>query len=324
MKRARRRFLQLATGSAALPALSRMAWPQAYPSRVVRLISGFAPGDPPDVFGRFAVQWLSEDLGQRFIVENRVGAAGNLATEAVVRAPADGHTLLMINPTHTINVTLFDNLRFDFVRDIVPVASIARGPGVIVVAPTFPAKSVPELIAYAKANPGRINVGAPTATPPHIYGELFKMMAGIDMVHVPYRGMPQVLTDLLGGQVQVAFDPLVDALEQVKAGRLRALAVTSSTRAPSLPEVPAIAEFLPGYEASAWHGIAAARNTPATIVEKLNSAINARLADPKVQAQIASTGYDPFPSSSAEFARFVAAETEKWAKVIRVANVRSD
>jgi tripartite-type tricarboxylate transporter receptor subunit TctC len=314
MKLARRQFLHLAASAATLPAFSRVARSQTYPSRVVRLICGFTPGDPPDLFGRYAAQWLSEDLGQRFIVENRVGAAGNLATEAVVRAPADGHTLL----------TLFDNLRFDFRRDIVPVASIARGPGVIVVTPSSPAKSVPELIAYAKANPGKINIGAPTGTPPHIYGELFKMMAGVDMVHVPYRGMPQVLTDLLGGQVQVAFDPLVDALEQVKAGRLRALAVTSAARTPSLPEVPAIAEFLPGYEASAWHGIAAARNTPAPIVEKLNTAINARLADRKAQAQIARTGYDPFSTSPAEFARFVAAETEKWAKVIRAANVKPD
>ena len=276
------------------------------------------------MFARFAAQWLAEDLGQPCIVENRVGAAGNLATEAVVRSAADGYTLLMMTPTNTINVTLFENLRFDFVRDIVPVASVARGPGVIVVAPAFPAKSVPELIAYAKANPGTVSPGAPTGTPPHVYGELFKLMAGVDMLHVPYRGMPQVLTDLLGGQVQIAFDALVNSLALIKSGQLRALAVTSATRAPSLPEVPTVAEFLPGYEASAWLGIGAPRATPAPVIEKLNVAINVALADAKVQAQIADTGYEPFPSSPGEFARFVAAETDKWGKVVRAANIKLD
>jgi tripartite-type tricarboxylate transporter receptor subunit TctC len=320
----RRAFLRLATSAIALPVASRTARSQAYPRRLVRLIVGFVPGGPPDVFARFVAQWLSEDLGQPCIVENRVGAAGNLATEVVVRSAADGYTLLMINPTNTINVTLFDSLRFDFVRDIVPVASIARGPGVIVVAPAFPLKSVPELIAYAKADPGKISVGAPTGTPPHIYGELFKMMAGVDMLHVPYRGMPQVLTDMLGGQVQVAFDALANSLGHIKSGQLRALAVTGSTRAASLPDVPTVAEFVPGYEASAWHGIGAPAATSATIVEKLNSDVNNRLADPKVKVRIADVGYEPFPSSPGEFARLVATETEKWGKVIRAANIKVD
>jgi tripartite-type tricarboxylate transporter receptor subunit TctC len=319
----RRDFLRVATSALALLA-SRTAWSQAYPRRLVRLIVGFVPGGPPDVFARMAAQWLSEDLGQPCIVENRAGAASNLATEAVVRSPADGYTLLLINPTHVINVTLFENLRFDFVRDIVPVASIARGPGVIVVAPTFPARSVPELIAYAKANPGKLGAGAPTGTPPHLYLELFKMMAGVDILHVPYRGTPQVLADLLGGQIQLSFDALANSLAQIKSGRLRALAVTTSRRAASLPEVPTVAEFLEGYEGSAWQGIGAARGTPRAIVEQLNTAINARLADPKVQAQIANTGYEAFASSPGEFARLVATETEKWGNVVRAANIKVD
>jgi tripartite-type tricarboxylate transporter receptor subunit TctC len=324
MKLPRRHFLHLAAGAAALPVTSRFARAQAYPTRPVRLIAGFPPGGIVDVLARFAAQWLSERLGQPHIVENRVGAASNLATEAVVRAPADGYTLLMINAANTINTTLFDKLSFNFVRDIVPVASMARGPGVIVVTPVFPAKSVPELIAYAKADPGKVSFGAPTGTPPHIYGELFKIMAGVDMVHIPYRGMPQALTDLFGGQVQVAFDTLAGSLEHIKAGRLRALAITSAGRTTSLPDVPAVAEFLAGYEASGWHGIGAARSTPTAIVEKLNTEINARLADPKAQAQIAGTGYEPFATSPSEFARLVVAETEKWGKVIRAAGIKAE
>jgi tripartite-type tricarboxylate transporter receptor subunit TctC len=290
----------------------------------VRLIAGFPAGSITDVMARFAAQWLSERLGQPYIVENRAGAASNLATEAVVRAPADGHTLLMINAANTINTTLFDKLSFNFVRDIVPVASMARGPSVIAVTSMFPVKSVPELIAYAKANPGKTNFGAVTGTPAHVNGELFKIMAGVDLAHVPYRGTPQALTDLLGGQVQVGFADLPSSLEHIKAGRLRALAVTSAGRSILLPDMPAVAEFLPGYEAIGWHGVGAPKNTPVEIVDKLNKEINARLADPKSQAQIAGTGYEPFATSASEFARFVVTETEKWGKVIRAANIKPE
>jgi tripartite-type tricarboxylate transporter receptor subunit TctC len=324
LKLPRRQFLQLAAGAAALPNLPRSARAQAYPTRPVRIIVGFPAGGVVDVLARFAAQWLSERLGQAYIVENRAGAASNLATEAVVRAPADGHTLLMINAANTINAALFDKLSFDFVRDIMPVASMARGPGVIAVTPMFPIKSVPELIAYAKANPGKASFGAPTGTPAHVNGELFKIMAGVDLAHVPYRGTPQSLTDLLGGQVQVGFADLPSSLEHIRAGRLRALAVTSASRSTLLPDIPTVAEFLPGYEAIGWHGIGAPKNTPAEIVDKLNKEINARLADPKSQAQIAGTGYEPFASSPLEFARFVVAETEKWGKVVKLAGLKPD
>jgi tripartite-type tricarboxylate transporter receptor subunit TctC len=320
----RRQFLHLAVGFSALPAVSRAARAQTYPSRPVRLLAGFPAGSITDVLARFAAQWLSESLGQPYVVQNRSGAAGNLATEAVVRAPADGYTLLMINAANTINTALFDKLSFDFVRDIVPIASMAQGPGVIVVTPTFPAKSIPELIAYAKANPGRTTFGAPTGTPAHVNGELFKIMAGVDLAHVPYRGTAQALTDLLGGQVQVGFADLPSSLEHIKAGRLRPLAVTSAGRSTLLPDMPAVAEFLPGYEAIGWHGIGAPKNTPAEIVDKLNNEINARLADPKSQAQISGTGYEPFATSPSEFARFVVAETEKWGKVIKFAGLKPE
>jgi tripartite-type tricarboxylate transporter receptor subunit TctC len=320
----RRKFLHLVAGSAALSFAPHVARAQAYPNRPVRLIAGFPAGSITDVLARFAAQWLSQRLGQPYIVENRAGAASNLATETVVRAPADGHTLLMINAANTINTTLFDKLSFNFVRDIVPVASMARGPGVIAVTPMFPVKSVPELIAYAKANPGKTNFGAPTGTPAHVNGELFKIMAGVDLAHVPYRGTPQALTDLLGGQVQVGFADLPSILEHIKAGRLCALAVTSAGRSTLLPDMPAVAEFLPGYEAIGWHGIGAPKNTPAEIVDKLNKEINARLADPKSQAQIASAGYEPFATSPAEFARLVVSETEKWGKVVRAAGIRAE
>jgi tripartite-type tricarboxylate transporter receptor subunit TctC len=320
----RRQFLHLAGGAAALPFAPYFARAQTYPSRPVRLIAGFPAGSITDVLARFAAQWLSESLGQPYIVENRAGAASNLATEAVVRAPADGHTLLMINAANTINTTLFDKLSFNFVRDIVPVASMARGPGVIVVTPIFPVKSVPELIAYAKANPGKTNFGAVSGTPAHVNGELFKIMASIDLAHVPYRGTPQALTDLLGGQVQVGFADLPSSLEHIKAGRLRALAVTSRGRSTLLPDMPAVAEFLPDYEAIGWHGIGAPKNAPAEIVDKLNKEINARLTDPKSQAQITGTGYEPFATSPSEFARFVVAETEKWGKVVRAANIKAE
>jgi tripartite-type tricarboxylate transporter receptor subunit TctC len=318
----RRQFLHLAAGAAALPFAAHVARAQTYPSRPVRLIAGFPAGSITDVLARFAAQWLSERLGQPYLVENRAGTASNLATEAVVRAAADGHTLLMINAANTINTTLFDKLSFNFVRDIVPVASMARGPGVIVVTPMFLVKSVPELIAYAKANPGKANFGAVSGAPAHVNGELFKIMAGVDLAYVPYRGTPQALTDLLGGQVQVGFADLPSSLEHIKAGRLRALAVTSAGRSTLLPDMPAVAEFLPGYEAIGWHGIGAPKNTPAEIVDKLNKEINARLTDPKSQAQITGTGYEPFATSPSEFARFVVAETEKWGIVVRAANIK--
>jgi tripartite-type tricarboxylate transporter receptor subunit TctC len=324
VKPSRRKFLHLVAGAAAMPFLPHVARAQTYPSRPVRLIAGFPAGSITDVMARFAAQWLSERFGPPYIVENRAGAASNLATEAVVRAPADGHTLLMINAANTINTALFDKLSFDFVRDIVPVASMARGPGVIALSPMFPVKSVPELIAYAKANPGKINFGAPTGTPAHVNGELFKIMAGVDLAHVPYRSTPQALTDLLGGQLQVGFADLPSSLEYIKAGRLRAIAVTSASRSTLLPDMPAVAEFLPGYEAIGWHGIGAPKNTPAEIVDKLNKEINARLADPKSKVQIAGTGYEPFATSPSEFARFVVAETEKWGKVVKFAGLKPD
>src|SRR5215831_12774877 len=281
MKLPRRQFLHLAAGAVALPAVSRFALAQAYPTRPVHIVVGWAAGGAPDTIGRLMAQWLSERLGQQFVMDNRPGAGGNIATEAVVRAPADGYTLLLATVADAISATFYDKLNFNFIRDIAPVASLVRGPGVMVVNPSFPAKTVPEFIAYAKANPGKINMASPTGSTPHLYGELFKVMAGVDMIHVPYRGAPQALTDLIGGQVQVAFDPVVNSIGHIRAGRLRALAVTTTKRSELLPDIPTIGEFLPGYEASAWHGIGAPRNTPTELVELLNKQINAGLADSK-------------------------------------------
>jgi tripartite-type tricarboxylate transporter receptor subunit TctC len=323
MKLPRRQFLHLAAGTAALPAASRIAWAQAYPTRPVRLIAGFPPGGVVDVFARLIGQWLSERLGQPFIIENRPGAGSNMATEAVVRAPSDGYTLLMISSVNAFNATLYDNLSFNFTRDIAPVASIYRGPAVLVVHPSFPAKSVPELIAYAKSNPGKINMAsAGVGSAQHVYGELFKMMTGIDMLHVPYRGAALALTDLLAGQVQVMFDTLATSIEHIRAAKLRALAVTSATRSDVLPDVPTVSDFVPGYEASGWQGIGAPRSTPAEIIEKLNREVNAGLADPKIKARIADFGYTVFASSPADFGTFIAAYTEKWAKVIKFAGIQ--
>ena len=323
MKFPRRQFLQLAAGAAAVPALSRIAGAQTYPARPVRIIVGLAAGGAPDIVARLMGQWLSERLGQQFIVENRPGAASNIATEVVVRAAADGYTLLLAIASNAINTTLYDNLSFNFIRDIAPVAGLVGVPNVMEVNPSVPAKTVPEFIAYAKANPGRLNMAsAGVGGTPHVAGELFKAMAGVDMVHVPYRGNPR--PDLLGGQVQVMFDTLPASIEYIRTGKLRALAVTTSARSPALPDLPTVGEFLPGYEASGWQGIGAPKSTPDAIVEKLNKAINAGLADAKIKAQLANLGAIPMPMTPAEFGKLIADETEKWAKVIQAANVKPE
>jgi tripartite-type tricarboxylate transporter receptor subunit TctC len=312
MKLPRRKFLHLAASAAVLPALPRIAGAQAYPSRPVRLIAGFPPGGVVDVFARLIGQWLSDRLGQPIIIENRAGAGGNLATEAVVKAPPDGYTLLMIGSNNAWNVTLYDNLSFNFIRDIAPVASIYRGPAVLVVHPSFPPKSIPELIAYAKTNPGKVSMASGgVGSTQHVYGELFRMMTGVDMLHVPYRGGGPALTDLLAGQVQVMFDTLATSLEHIRAGTLRALAVTSATRAEVLPDIPIVGDFVPGYEGTGWQGVGAPRNIPAEIIDKLNREINAGLADPRMKARITDFGYTVFASSPADFGTFIVAYTEK-------------
>jgi len=323
MKLPRRNFLYLAAGAAALPAVSRVAWAQAYPTRPVRLLVGWPPGGAADVVGRLTGQLLSERLGQQFVIENRPGAGGNLAVEAALKAAPDGYTLLMIGSNNAWNVTLYDNLSFDFVRDIAPVASIVRGVGVLVLHPSVSAKSVPDLIAYAKANPGKINMASGgVGSPQHVYGELFKMMAGVDMLHVPYRGGAPALTDLLAGQVQVMFDTLITSIEHIRAGKLRPLAVTAATRVEVLPDIPTVGEFVPGYEAVGWQGVGAPRTTPVEIIDKLNKEINAGLADPRIKARIADLGYTVLASSPADFGRFIAAYTEKWAKVIKYSGAK--
>ena len=325
MKLPRRQFLHLAAGAAALPAVSRIAWAQAYPSRPVRIITATGPGGAPDIFARLMAPWLSERLGQQFVVENRPGGSSNIGTEAVVRAPPDGYTILMASSTNAINVTLFDKLNFDFLRDIAPVAGIVRLPLVMVMHSSVPARTVPEFIAYAKINPGKINMGSPgIATPPHVAGELFKMMARLNMVHVPYRGGGPVMTDLLGGQVQVVFDTTLASIEYIRAGRLRPLAVTTATRLEALPDIPTVSDFLPGYEASGWYGVGAPRNTPTEVIDKLNKEINAGLADPKIKARLADLGGTPFVGSPADFGKLIADETEKWGKVIRAANIKPE
>ena len=323
MKLSRRTFLQLAAGAVAVPATSGIALPQAYPTRPVRIIVGNAAGGAPDTTGRLMAQWLSERLGQAFVVDNRPGGSSNIGTEAVVRASPDGYTLLLLTATNAINATLYPKLNFNFIRDITPIASLVHGPGVMVVNPSFPARTVPEFIAYAKANPGKVNYGSVgIGTPPHLYGELFKMMAGVDLLHVPYRSQPQVQADLIGGQIQVTFDPIVTSIEHIRAGRLRALAVTTAPRSGLLPEIPTIGEFLPGYEASGWHGVGAPRNTPVELIELLNKQINLGLADPKIKTLIANLGYQPYTTSPAEFAKFIAEETDKWAKIVRFSGAK--
>jgi tripartite-type tricarboxylate transporter receptor subunit TctC len=325
MKLLRRQFLHLAAGAATLPALSRNARAQTYPARPVRIIVGFSPGGTADIVARLIGQWLSERLGQPFIIENRPGASSNIAVEAVVRASPDGYTLLQVVATNAINATLYDRLNFNFIRDIAPVASIARVPLVMEVNPSVPAKTVPEFIAYAKANPGKISMAsAGIGTPGHVGGELFKMMTGVDMLHVPYRGSAPMVTDLLGGQVQAAFDNLPVSIEHISAGKLRALAVTTATRSEALPDVPTVGDFVPGYEASSWTGLAAPRNMPAEAVEKLNREINVGLADAKVKARLAELGNVPMLMTAVEFEKFVADETEKWGKVIRAANIKAE
>ena len=325
MKLRRRQFLQLAGAAMVAPVSPRLSWAQSYPTRPVRLIVGFAPGGVTDIVARLMGQWLSERLGQQFIVENRTGAATNVATEAVVRADPDGYTLLVSSAANAINATLYDNLNFNFIRDMVPIASIISTPLVMVVNPSFSAKTVPAFIAYAKGNPGKINMASSgSGSPPHVAGELFKMMAGVDMVHVPYRGDVPAITDVLAGQVQVYFGTLPASIEYIKAGNLRALAATSATRLRTLPEVPTMAEFLPGYEATICNGLNAPRNTPAEIVEKLNREINVALADPKLKARLAELGAVPLSGSPGDYARLVAEETEKWGKVVKLSGAKAD
>jgi tripartite-type tricarboxylate transporter receptor subunit TctC len=321
----RRQFLHLAAGAAALPALPRVVRAQAYPTRPVRIVVGFAAGGGIDIIARLMGQWLSERLGQSFLIENRPGGGSNIATEAVVRAAPDGYTLLLAFSSNAINATLYEKLNFIFIRDIAPVAGVLRGPYVLVVNPSVPTKSVPEFIAYAKANPGKISMASGgIGTPGHVAGELFKMMAGVDLVHVPYRGGGPVLTDLLGGQVQVTFVATVSSIEYIRAGRLRALAVTAATRSDELPGIPAVGEFVPGYEASVWYGIGAPRNTPVEVIDKLNKEINAALADPKMKARLADLGGTPLVISPADFGKLIADDTEKWGKVIRAANIKAE
>jgi tripartite-type tricarboxylate transporter receptor subunit TctC len=319
----RRRFLGLAAGVAALPAVSRFAWAQAYPTRPVRIIVGYPPGGGGDVMARLIGQSLSERLGQAFVIENRPGAGGNIGTEAVVRAPPDGYTLLLVAPPNAINATLYEKLNFNFIRDIAPVASMIRHPLVMLVNPSVPAKTVPEFIAYAKANPGKINFASiGIGSTPHVAGELFKTMAGVNMIHVPYRSEAPALTDLLVGQVHVSFRPIPPSIEYIKTGRLRAVAVTTTTHSEALPDVPTVGEFVPGYEASSWYGVGAPKRTPAEIIEKLNNAINAVLTEPKNQVLLADQGGTVMLGSPADFGKFIAEETEKWAKVIKFAGIK--
>jgi tripartite-type tricarboxylate transporter receptor subunit TctC len=323
VKLSRRKFFHLAAGAAALPAMSRIASAQAYPSRPVRIILGFAPGQAIDIVTRIIGQWLSEQLGQQFIIENRPGAGGNIATEAVVRAPPDGYTLLAIGSNNMINVTLYEKLSYDFIRDIAPVASIYRVPQIMEVNPSFPAKTVLEFIAYAKAHPGEISfASAGNGSVAHVTGELFKMMTGVDMLHVPYRGAPPALTDLISGQVHVMFDNIPSSIEHIRAGRLRPLAVTATTRWQELPDIPTVADFVPGFETSAWAGIGAPKNTPAEIIDKLNSEINGGLLDPKIKARIADLGGMVLALSPTEYGKRIAEETEKWAKVIKFSGAK--
>ena len=325
MKLLRRKFLHLAAGAAALPAVSRIAHGQTYPSRPVRIIVPFAPAGPNDIIARVLGQWLSERFGQPFVIENRPGAATNVGTEAVVNATPDGYTVLIVSSPHAINATLYEKLHFNFMRDIAPVAGIMRVPNVMVVAQTFPAKSVPEFISYAKVNPGKLNfassgIGASN----HMSGELFKIMTGIEVMHVPYRSSGPALTDLLGGQVQVMFDAITSTIEYIKADKLRPLAVTSAPRSALIPEIPVMSDFVPGYEVSNWFGLGMPRSTPAEVINRLNIAVNEGLTDSKLKGRFADLGGTPLPGSPADFGKLIADETEKWGKVIRTANIKPE
>ncbi len=325
MKLPRRRFLHLAAGAAALPAALRMANAQSYPTRPVRIVVGFTAGGSTDIGARLIGQWLQERLGQSFVIENRPGAGTNIATESVVRAPPDGYTLLMIGPSSTVNATLYDKLNFVFLRDIAPIACMIRQPQVLLANPSLPAKTVPELIAYAKANPGKITMAsAGIGSTGHLVGEFFKMTAGVDLVHVPYRGAGPALTDLLGGQVLVSFAGIAGSIEYVRTGKLRALAVTTAMRSEALPDVPTVSEFVAGFEAGDWLGVGAPKNTPAEIIDRLNREITAGVADPKIAARFADLGGTPLPLTPAAFGKLLADETAKWAKVIRAANIKPE
>jgi len=325
MKLPRRNFLHLAAGAAALPAVSRIARAQAYPTRPVRWVVPAPAGGSLDIIARLMGQWLSERLGQQFVIENRSGAGTNIGTEAVVRAPPDGYTLLLVGAPNAMNVTLYGKLNFVFLRDIAPVAGIIRGPNVMVLNPSVQSKTVPDFIVYAKANPRKVHMASSgNGTTPHVAGELFQMMTGVSMVHVPYRGAAPALTDLLSGQVQVMFATMPSCIQYIRGGMLRALAVTTATRSDVLPDIPTVGEFVPGYEASNWSGLGAPKNTSVEIVDKLNKEINAGLADPNIKERLADLGGTPLVGSPADFGEFIAAETEKWGKVIRAAGIKAD
>lgn len=321
----RRQFLRLAAGAAALSGIGRNARAENYPSRPVRIVVGFAPGGGADLAARLMGQWLSERLGQQFVVENRPGAGANIAMDAVAKAVPDGYTLLLVSPGAAINATLYEKLPYNFVRDFAPISGFLRVPNVMVLTPSVPAKTVPDFVAYAKANPGKVNMAsAGSGSSVHVSGELFKMMAGVDLTHVPYRGAGPMLSDLLGGQVQVAFPDIGSSIEHVKSGKLRAMAVTTSKRSEALPAVPTVGEFVPGYEASNWWGIAAPKSTPTDIVSKLNSELNAAVADPKIMARFADLGGTSLAGSPANFAKLISDETDKWGKVIRAAKIKPE
>jgi tripartite-type tricarboxylate transporter receptor subunit TctC len=325
MKLSRRTFLHLSAGAVALPVCPNIARAQAYPSRPVHFLVGYAPGGGNDIVARLMGQWLSERLGQPFLIENRPGAGTNVATEAVARAPADGYTLLAVGQPNAVNAALYDKLNFDFIRDIAPVAGFMEVPDVIVVHPSLPVTTIPELIAYAKANPDKVNMAsAGTGSAAHLAGELFKLMAGVKLLHVPYRGQAPALTDLIGGQVQVMFPSIPSSIEYIRAGKLRALAVTAAARSEVLPDLPPANEFVPGYEVSAWYGAGVPKNTSGEIVQRLNNEINAGLADPKLRSRLADMGGTVLAGSPANFGKLIAEETEKWGKVIRATNIRAD
>ena len=325
MQLPRRQFLHLAAGAAALPVVSRVARAQTYPSRPIRWIVGFTPGGATDIIARLMGQWLSEQLGQSVIIENRPGAGSNIAAEAVVRAPPDGYTLLLVGPANAVNATLYHNLNFNFIRDIAPVASISREPLVVVVNPSVPVRTIPDLIAHAKANPGKLNMASSgIGTSVHVAGELFKIMTGINMVHVPYRGAAPAITDLIAGQMQIMFATLPSSIEYVRTSKLRGLAVTTAQRTPALPDLPTVGDVLAGYEASAVYGVGAPRNTPPEIVDRLNREINAGLADPNMKARLAELGGTAQPGSPADFGKLIASETEKWAKVVKFSGAKPE